>query len=418
MLKDVIVSQKAELEKTIEETYIERDFKPFSLENNLVKVVMGPRRAGKSFFCLHTLSRQGNFGYVNFDNEALLKFEDYQDLVSEIKQVYNDPKILFFDEIQNLQSWELFVNRLQRQGYLLVITGSNSKLLGKDLATHLTGRYIPTIVLTFSFKEYLKAKKADLDKQTTQETEEMFLQYLKSGGYPETVMKNLDAKQYLTVLFDSVIYKDIIKRYHIRRGPDIEKLAVYIMSNFASEISFLSLAQNVGISSLTAQKYCSFLGETYLIFTVNRFSFKTKKIGQNKKMYAYDNGMITAKAFQASPNYGKLLENCVAIHLKRREIEKKIELYYWRNQQGEEVDFLIMKGTKIVELIQVCYSLENQKTRSREIRSLLRAKKELGCDKLTIITLRESKEEMHEWFNIQGIITYKPIIKWLQDNTD
>jgi predicted AAA+ superfamily ATPase len=134
-------------------------------------------------------------------------------------------------------------------------------------------------------------------------------------------------------------------------------------------------------------------------------------------VYAYDNGMITAKAFQTSPNYGKLLENCVAIHLKRKDIEKKIELYYWRNQQGEEVDFIVKRGTQIVELIQACYSLESQKTRNREIRALLKAGKELACKKLTILTLREVKEETHEWFGITGVITYKPLVRWLLEST-
>jgi predicted AAA+ superfamily ATPase len=414
MLKDVVITQKNELERTLTESYIERDLQPFSMENNLIKVIMGPRRAGKSFFCIHTLRRFGNFGYVNFDNETLAKLEDYEDLISEVKQVYKDPQILFFDEIQNLPQWELFVNRLQRQGYNIVATGSNSKLLSKELATHLTGRHIPTTVLTFSFKEYLKAKKTDLDRLTTQEREEMLLEYLRSGGYPETVLKKLNASQYLSVLFDSIIYKDIIKRYRIRKGPNIEQLAIYLMSNLASEFSYLSLAKALDIkSSMTAQKYCSFLEEAYLIFTVNRFSYKTKQIGQNKKVYSYDNGMITAKAFQASPNYGKLFENCVAAHLKRKEINREIELYYWRNQQGEEVDFIIKKGAKITELIQACYSLETKKTRDREVRALLNAGKELGCTKMTIITMREESEETCEWFGYKGTITYLPISKWL-----
>lgn len=106
MLRDVILTQKAELEKTLNEAYVERDIEPFSLEHNLIKVVMGPRRAGKSFFCLHTLSKQEKFGYLNFDNEALLKIDNYEDLITEIKRVYIDPKIIFFDEIQNLPNWE------------------------------------------------------------------------------------------------------------------------------------------------------------------------------------------------------------------------------------------------------------------------------------------------------------------------
>jgi predicted AAA+ superfamily ATPase len=414
MLKDVVITQKTELKRTLTESYIERDLQQFSMENNLIKVIMGPRRAGKSFFCLHTLRGMGNFGYVNFDNETLAKLEDYEDLISEVKQVYRDPQILFFDEIQNLPRWELFVNRLQRQGYNIVATGSNSKLLSKELATHLTGRHIPTTVLTFSFKEYLRAKKTDLDMLTTQEREEMLLEYLRSGGYPEIVLKKLNATQYLSVLFDSIIYKDIIKRYRIRKGPNIEQLAIYLMSNLASEFSYLSLAKALGIkSSMTARKYCSFLEEAYLIFTVNRFSYKTKQIGQNKKVYSYDNGMITAKAFQASPNYGKLFENCVATHLKRKDINKEIELYYWRNQQGEEVDFIIKKGDKVTELIQACYSLETKKTRDREVRALLNAGKELRCTKMTIITLREESEENCEWFGNKGTITCRPLAQWL-----
>ncbi|HLN88917.1 MAG TPA: ATP-binding protein, partial [Candidatus Binatia bacterium] len=359
----MVISQKAELERALNEIYIERNIEPFSIEDNLIKVVMGPRRAGKSFFCLHTLSRIGNYGYANFDTETLVTPESYDDLISVIKQVYSNPKVLFFDEIQDLPKWELLVNRLQRQGFNVVVTGSNSKLLSRELATHLTGRYIPTTVLTFSFREYLKAINAEVDKLTTQNLEEILLGYLQSGGYPETVMKKLDPVKYLSTLFDSILYKDIIKRHNIRKGPDIERLATYILSNVASEFSYLSLAQALGMkSSMTIQKYCSFLEEAYLFFTVSRFSYKAKLVRQNRKMYSYDNGMISAKAFQASPNYGKLFENCVAAHLKRKDLEKKLELYYWRNPQGEEVDFAIKKGTQVVELIQACYSLENKKT--------------------------------------------------------
>ena len=417
MLRDTILSQRAELERALNEVYIERDIEPFSLQHDLIKVVMGPRRAGKSFFCIHTLASRGNFGYVNFDTEALANLENYDDLISAVKQVYSNPIVLFFDEIQDLPKWELFVNRLQRQGFNIVVTGSNSKLLSRELATHLTGRHIPTTVLTFSFKEYLKATNADPDKLTTQELEEILLHYLHSGGYPETVTKKIDPTKYLTTLFDSILYKDIIKRHGIRKGPDIERLATYILSNVASEFSYLSLAQALGIkSSMTVQKYCGFLEEAYLFFTVSRFSYKTRLVGQNRKMYSYDNGMITAKAFQSSPNYGKLFENCVAAHLKRKDLEKKLELYYWRNLQGEEVDFAIKKDTQVVELIQVCYSVEDKKTVDREVRALLKAGKELKCDKLTIVTMRREKEETHEWFGLKGKITYRPLTKWLVED--
>ncbi len=199
---------------------------------------------------------------------------------------------------------------------------------------------------------------------------------------------------------------------------NIERLAIFLLSNLASEFSYLSLSSAVGLkSSVTAQKYCGFLEEAYLMFTVSRFSYKTKQTGQNRKMYSYDNGMIAAKAFQASPNYGRLFENCVAVHLKRKEIEKKIEFYYWRNQQGKEVDFLVRRGMEVVELIQACYSLESEKTREREVRALLKAGKELKCSKLTVLTLREDKEETREWFGIKGTITYKPLCSWLLESS-
>ncbi|HPM85995.1 MAG TPA: AAA family ATPase, partial [archaeon] len=144
MLKNVILNQKDELERTFAEKYIERETKPFSLENNLIKVIIGPRRAGKSFFVVHALKQKESFGYANFDNEELAQAKDYDEIISEINQVYGKQKVLFFDEIQNLPNWELFVNRLQRQGYNVIVTGSNSHLLSKELATHLTGRHLPT----------------------------------------------------------------------------------------------------------------------------------------------------------------------------------------------------------------------------------------------------------------------------------
>ena len=129
--------------RSFNEKYIKRDIKSLSLGNNLIKVIIGPRRSGKSFFTVHSLKSDVNFGYANFDDELLTTVENYDDIVSEIRQAYGDPRVLFFDEIQNLPKWELFVNRLQRQGYNLIVTGSNSKLLSSELATHLISGEFP-----------------------------------------------------------------------------------------------------------------------------------------------------------------------------------------------------------------------------------------------------------------------------------
>lgn len=415
VLRDVILAQKAELERTFKEQYIDRQVKPFSLQNNLIKVIIGPRRAGKSFFVVHAL-KGINFGYVNFDNEELVHVKEYDRILSEINQVYGRPQVLFLDEVQNLSDWELFVNRLQRQGYSLIVTGSNSHLLSKELATHLTGRYLPTSILTFSFKEYLAAKKVDSTKTTSLQMKEYFFEYMQNGGYPETIVKNLDPKQYLGVLFESIIYKDIIKRYNTRKGKEIEKLAIYLLSNVAAEFSYLSAAKAVGLkSSTTSQKYIGYLEEAYLLFDLNRFTYKTKQLTQNKKIYCFDNGLVGAKAFQASPNIGKLFENIIAVHLKRLEMQGELELYYWKNQQQEEVDFVIKKGTTVTQLIQTCYDPQNPETKKREIRALINAGQEIKCKDLLVLTGDYEAVEMHKWFGRKAKINFKPAWKWLQE---
>ena len=207
--------QKRELEKTLEANYVPRDIPLAALDKNIIKVITGPRRAGKSFFTLHELSKQGNFGYVNFDDEALVEVEDYNEIIDTLQSVYQQTDLLFLDEIQNLPKWELFVNRLQRQGYRLVVTGSNSRLLSRELATHLTGRYLPTLVFPFSFREYLRYYyPGDVTSNEIRTKLSDFLQY---GGFPEPLVKDLDLKQYLNTLHDSVLFKDIIKRHGIHK---------------------------------------------------------------------------------------------------------------------------------------------------------------------------------------------------------
>src|SRR3990167_7446972 len=167
MLKDILLIQKREIEKRLKEDYIERSVK---LKNqDLINVVVGPRRSGKSFFAIHALNKMGNFGYVNFDDEKLVEIKDYDEIVNAVNSLYNNPKYILFDEIQNLRNLEMFVNRLQRQGYNLVITGSNSKLLSKELSTHLTGRHIPITIFPFSFKEFVKIGGKELTKSEIKE---------------------------------------------------------------------------------------------------------------------------------------------------------------------------------------------------------------------------------------------------------
>jgi uncharacterized protein len=412
MIRDVIQKQKAELEEKLLEKYVKREALLNTDDSDLIKVIIGPRRAGKSFFGMHAISGSGSFGFVNFDDERLVAVSDFDEILEAILAVYNKPKVLLMDEIQNFPKWELVVNRLQRDGYRLIITGSNSNLLSSELATHLTGRHLPTYIFTFSYKEYLDI----FDKPLTEaETSEKFLDFLINGGYPEPSIKSLNIKDYLQVLFDAVLFKDIVKRHHIRFGSSLENLATWLISNISNDFSYNTLAKQTQISSVhTIQKYIGYLEEAFIFFTIPRFSFKVgEQQKSNKKIYCYDNGFYKAKAFQFTNDYGKLLENMIAIELKKRSLKDGSHLYYWNSREREEVDFIIQEGLKITLLIQVCWSVEQNKTNEREIRALLKASKELGCTRLIIITNNHEAREKVSWFGIEEEIEYIPARKWL-----
>jgi len=410
-IKEIITLQKREIEAKLKERYIERN-QYLKLDNDLIKVIVGPRRAGKSFFAIHFLDKKGKFGYVNFDDEKLTEVENYDEIITALNSVYDNPKFVLFDEIQNLPKWELFANRLQRQGYNLIITGSNSNLLSKELATHLTGRHLLTNIFPFSFKEYLKFEGKEL---TNTEIKERLSKYILNGGYPEILSKNVELKEYLSLLFGSILYKDIIKRYKIRNPKQIEDLATYLISNITNEYSYNSLA-NIGKikSSHTIEKYLSYLEESFVLFSLSRFSYKVKEqLSSNKKIYCIDNGFIQAKSFKTSPDLGKLYENLVACKLKKEEVDGKLRFYYWKNQQQEEIDFVLQDKLKVKQLIQVCFDISNLETKNREIRALIKASKELKCNNLLVITEDTEKEEKVEWFGDKATIQFIPLWKWL-----
>lgn len=417
MLKDILILQKRELERRLKETYIERESGALKLENPLIKVIIGPRRAGKSFFAVHFLNKIGNFGYVNFDDEQLADTKNYDEIIAAVNTIYDNPKYMLFDEIQNMPKWELFANRLQRQGYNIIITGSNAKLLSTELSTHLTGRHLLMHIMPFSFKEFISIDRKEL--ATSYELKEKLDAYLTSGGYPELLIKHLDSKEYLKTLFNSIIYKDIVLRHKIRFARGLEDLAAYLLSNIATEYSYNALSKVTRCRSPhTVEKYLGYLEETFLLFSISRYSYKMKEqILSNKKIYCIDNGIINAMTFKVIQNTGKLYENIVAQELKKRENNGDLNVYYWKNQQQEEVDFLVKKELKVTELIQVCYDISNPDTKKREIRSLLKAGKELRCTNLLIITGDyEGEEEAVEWFGLKGKIKYMPLGKWLLAN--
>ena len=411
-IRDMLLLQKNELDLGLRQRYIKRDAKIKGISSDVIKVIIGPRRAGKSFFATHELLGSGSFGYVNFDDEALSEIKDYNEVVTEINSLYDKPKFLLFDEIQNLERWELFVNRMQRQGYNLIITGSNSNLLSKELATHLTGRHLTTNIFPLSFKEFISYDGREMSES---EMRTRFSDYLERGGYPEPLVKGLDYNEYLSALFDSVIYKDIVKRYRIRKPKVVEELARYLISNSAKEFSYGNLAKMTNSDSdVTIKRYLGYLEEAFLFFEVGRYSAKVKEqVTSNKKIYCIDNGLIRAKAFRTGEDRGRLYENLAAIELMRRSSDGVLELYYWKNQQHEEVDFVVKMQGKITKLLQVCSDISRANTKNRETRALLKCSRELKCNDLTVLTSDYEAKEKIEWFGIRRDIKFVPMWKWL-----
>ena len=413
-LRDAILLQKRELELRKREKYVPRDVNLPGEENRLIKVIIGPRRAGKSFFAIHSLIDREPFGYVNFDDEQLAGGQPISDIGPAIESVYGNVSTLLLDEVQNLPEWELFVNRLSRQGYNLYITGSNAHLLSKDLATHLTGRHTLTTILPFSYREYIRLKGEEL---TESEYREHLDLYSETGGYPEPLVTNINRKEYLSRLFDAIIFKDIVRRYRVRAPQGLSDLAIYLCSNCASEYSVHRLTQVTGCKSdLTVKKYLHYLEEAFLFFSVPRFSFKVREqLSSHRKIYCIDNGFITAKGFRVSGEKGKLYENLVAIALKYREFQDELRVFYWKNVQGEEVDFVIQRERQVSELIQVCVDAQGNATRKREMKALVKAGRDLKCDRLLLLTRGEEGEEEVKWFGMKGVIRIVPLWKWLMD---
>jgi len=408
MIRERLELQQRELQQKKSEHYLPREIE--LPQTPLVRVILGPRRAGKSTFAMHALPEK--FAYANFDDETLTMVKNYDEIVAALDELYQKPDTYLFDEIQNLPKWELFANRLHRIGKKLVITGSNAHLLSKELATHLTGRHQQLVLFPFSFSETLGSEK---NKLIPSEIAAKLDSYIINGGYPEPFLQKTNPKEYLSSLFTSIIFKDIIKRYHIRNPTAMENLAVYLLSNVAKEFSFRTLTKIGECKSVgTVEKYLHYLEEAFLFFQIKQFSFKLKEqAARNKKIYCIDNGFIAAKAFQLAPDFGRLYENCVAIQLKKQELRDKHQIYFWKDQQQNEVDFVVKEGLKVSQLVQVCYSLNNGKTQEREIRGLIKASQELGCDNLLIITKDKEAEENAEWFGIKRKIKYLPMWKWL-----
>lgn len=399
-MKSTIISQRNERDMLVARHYQNRltGYDADSLLGNpLIKLITGPRRAGKSVFALLML-RGKNFAYLNFDDNQLLERWDEESVMAILDDVYPDYDYLFLDEIQNLDNWDLWVSKLYRRGINLIITGSNAKMLSSEMATALTGRYLEIRMLPFGLDETMSWRK-NISKSNPNllQEENVIDDYMRNGGFPETIPSRNITKSYLSTLFDSILLKDVARRHKVRNTGDLYNLASYLLSNFCNPLSATDLAQAVGLSSVaTTKKFCGYLNEPYLFFYLPRFNNKLKLMSKApKKVYVVDNGFVQGAAFNLSDNLGRLLENQIFVELMRRGYESGNTLFYFRSRNDKEVDFVVRQGVRVEKLIQVCYDLNSDKTRKREFNALIEASEELHCDNLAVVT--SNHEETLYW---------------------
>ena len=407
-MKTTILNQRAERDELLSRPYQQRHTKYDAdelLQNPLIKLITGPRRVGKSVFALLMLQGK-NFAYLNFDDNQLLEKWEEDLAMSALDDVYPNYDFMLLDEIQNLPDWDLWVNKLYRRGKNLIITGSNAKMLSSEMATVLTGRYLQIEMLPFSLEETMSWKNISTDREE-QAAQAIMLadDYMRNGGYPETIPSRSITKSYLSTLFDSILLKDVARRHKVRNTTDLYSLATYLLSNFCNPISANELAGELGLASVaTTKKFCDYLNEPYLFFYLPRFNNKLKLMNKApKKVYVVDNGFVQSTAFNLSENLGRLLENQVFVELLRRGYIPGQTLFYYRTRNDKEVDFVTRKGAKVEQLIQVCYDMTSEKTRKRELDALAEAAEELHCDNLLIIT--NSQEEKIEWKRTAILVT-------------
>ena len=372
----------------------------YEFDSTMAQVVIGVRRSGKSTLCHKVLLERGvRYGYVNFDDDRLadMKTEDLNTVLSCVYQLYGtDVPYLVLDEIQDVDGWYLFVNRLLRTSLHIFVTGSNAKLLSGELATHLTGRYNEIRLYPFSFSEYCLYHQIDIQSITTKadaERKRAFMDYIHDGGFPE--MQGLRNKRaYVQSLIEAILRKDIKKRFNIRNVESLRKLAHHLINNACQEVNYDELSELLGIADKTVKKYVDYLSQAFMVQLLTRHSFKSKERIRNQKAYIVDTGLQGNRDHALMPeNIGWRLENIVFIELLRRCAHDFLDVYYHKPApRAKEIDFVVCDQNKAVELIQVAYEIDSQKAYDRETSSLVKASDALSCSRLTLIAFSQTRD--------------------------
>lgn len=403
---------------------VERDISLPDRSGKIISII-GVRRGGKTSLLLnHTahLTRDGldrsRIVYINFEDERLdLKTQDLDLIIQAYRELYPDLDLqecyFLFDEIQNIDGWEKFVRRVYDSiTKNIFITGSNSKFLSSEIATSLRGRTLSIEVLPLSFREYLRFHNQPIDlagSQSKAALQNRFLQYLSDGGFPELVhIDNTIRGSVLQEYFNVMLYRDMVERYHISNAPLLKYFLKRLLSSATKSVSINSIYNELKSSGLKIGKnqlyeYFEICQNIYLAFSLSKYSYKpaVRELGE-RKIYAVDNGLLNAVTFRFSDNYGKALEQLVFLQLKRQ----GKDIFFYKDKS--ECDFIVKEGGEPVSAIQAAWTLDDDRTRKRELRGLVDACKSLGLKEGLIVTADTDEETEKDGVTIE----IRSFVKW------
>lgn len=414
-LEVILTDQQEELEARCKDYLCHREEeKLIDLKSPQAQVVIGVRRSGKSTLCFQAFeSADVKYAYADFDDERLQGIDAGQlnELLEVLYKIYGDFEYLFLDEIQDVDGWHLFVNRMLRKKMHVVITGSNAKLLSSELATHLAGRAKEIHLYPFSFAEYCAMKGIDTERQSTKAEgirRAAFDEYMRHGGFPE-LLSISDKRAYVSALVDNILKRDIEQRYNISYKAAFEQLAQHLLNVSPTSIVTTDLADTFHIKSEhTVKNYLAYLRQAFILIGIRKYTAKSKVRVTQEKVYAVDVALMNQRADAfAGDNLGWRLETVVLLHLMKRCKQNGWDLYYLKERSGE-CDFIVCSGKTVMQAIQVSYGTAAEKIRKREINGLLLANRQTQCEDLLLLTDHEYGDMVKDGHRI----TIRPVYDW------